>query len=68
MLKHLTTPSPPPIANISPALLKSVVKTALLKSVIVAHGLYPFSSVSKILASFEPAPPATIISPVLFKN
>lgn len=59
------TPSPPPIANISPELLKSTVKHALLKSLIYAHGLnnvFP----SKTFTSFEPEPPAIMRSPVVF--
>jgi len=64
-LKTLITPSPPPHANISPLLLKSTEKQALLKSLIYAHGLnilFP----SNIFTSFEPLPPATIKSPVFF--
>ena len=64
-LKTLITPSPPAIANISPELLKSTVKVALLKSLICAQGLnnvFP----SKTLTSLLPEPPAMIRSPVVF--
>ena len=67
ILKHLTTPSPPPIASISPELLKSVEYTALLRSVIVTAGQNKLRP-SKIFASLATAPPATIKSPVVFKN
>ena len=66
-LKTLITPSPPPMANISPELLKSTVKQALLKSFIYAQGLnkvFPSNTFTSLL----PLPPATIKSPVVFWN
>src|SRR5439155_728665 len=52
-LNTLMTPSPPPIANMSPELLKSTVKTALLKSLIYAHGLnnvFPSNTLTSLLS------------------
>ena len=66
-LNTLITPSPPPQANMSPELLKSTVKQALLRSLICAHGLNMLFP-SNILTSFEPLPPAIIRSPVFFWN
>jgi len=64
-LKTLMTPSPPAIANMSPELLKSTVKVALLRSLIWAQGLKSVLP-SKTLTSLLPEPPAIMRSPVDF--
>jgi hypothetical protein len=66
-LNTLMTPSPPPQANMSPPLLKSTLKQALLKFLTYAQGLNMLFP-SKILTSLAPLPPATIKSPEDFWN
>jgi|LauGreDrversion4_2_1035121.scaffolds.fasta_scaffold4481060_1 hypothetical protein len=67
MLNTRTTPSPPPMANMSPWLLKSTVKHARLRSLIWAHG-QKLLLASKILTSLLPLPPAITKSPSVLRN
>lgn len=66
-LNTLTTPSPPPIAKVSPLCEKSTVKQALDRSLICAMGLKK-SKVSNNLTSLDTAPPAIRIFPCPFLN